>query len=131
PEGRAEVDGSAVRYTAPVAPTAAQTSFRYTVDDGRGGQRSAVVTITFHDEGDNRPPIAFDDTTEPQQAAAELSLPLLDNDEDPDQDALEIVDISIPGATITPDGQAVELVMPETPVQFTYVISDGTDTARA
>src|SRR5690606_3167457 len=42
-----------------------------------------------------------------------------------------IVDITQDGASITPDGRAVELVMPEEPVQFTYVVSDGTDTARA
>lgn len=130
-QGRAEVDGSSIRYTAPEQPTSAQTSFRYTADDGRGGQRSATVTLTFRDDGDNRPPVAVDDTTEPQVAGTELRLPLLDNDEDPDQDELEIVDISQDGATITPDGRAVELVMPEEPVQFTYVVSDGTDTARA
>lgn len=130
-QGRAEVDGSAIRYTAPEEPTSDQTSFRYTADDGRGGQRSATVTLTFRDEGDNRPPIAVDDTTEPQLAGTELRLPLLDNDEDPDQDDLEIVEITQDGVTVTGDGRSVELVMPEEPVQFTYVISDGTDTARA
>ena len=128
-EGVAEVDGSAIRYTAPEQPGAAQTSFRYTADDGRGGQRTATVTLTFRDEGDNRPPVAADDTTEPQLAGTELRLPLLDNDEDPDQDELEIVEITQDGATISADGGSVELVMPEEPVQFTYVVSDGIDTA--
>lgn len=129
-QGRAEVDGAAIRYTAPDEPTADQTSFRYVADDGRGGQRSATVTLTFRD-GANRPPVAVDDTTEPQAAGTELRLPLLDNDDDPDQDELQIVEVTQDGATITPNGRAVELVMPDRPVQFTYVVSDGTDTARA
>ena len=64
-QGEAEVDGSAIRYTAPENPSSPQTSFQYTADDGRGGQRSATVILTFQDDGDNRPPVAFDDTTEP------------------------------------------------------------------
>mgnify|MGYP000612919319 CR=1 FL=1 len=40
--GTAEIDSSAIRYTAPDEPSAEQTSFRYTADDGRGGQRSAI-----------------------------------------------------------------------------------------
>ena len=131
PLGEASIDGSAIRYTAPEAPTSAQTSFRYTVDDGRGGQRSATVTLTFQDDGANRPPVARDDITDPQRVDAELDLPLLENDEDPDQDELEIVEVTYDGATIADDGRSVELVMPEQPVQFTYVVSDGTDTARA
>ncbi|QGG93634.1 Ig-like domain-containing protein [Actinomarinicola tropica] len=130
-QGSAEIDGSAIRYTAPAEPTSAQTSFRYTVDDGQGGQRSATVTLTFQEQADNRPPIAVDDATEPQVAGAELRLPVLDNDEDPDGDELEIVEVTADGATISPDGTAVVLVMPDEPVQFTYLVSDGNDTARA
>lgn len=130
-QGVAEVDGSAIRYTAPEAPTSDQTSFRYTVDDGRGGQRSATVTLTFQDDGANRPPVAVDDVLDPQVVGTELRLPLLANDEDPDQDDLEIVEVTQEGATISPDGQRVVLLMPDEPVQFTYVVSDGTDTARA
>jgi hypothetical protein len=129
--GEVEVDGAALRYTAPTDPPTEQTTFRYTADDGRGGQRGATVTLTFRKDGDNRPPVAVDDATEPQVPGTELRLPLLDNDEDPDQDELEIVEISEPGATISADGEHVELVMPDTPVQFTYVVSDGIDTARA
>lgn len=130
-QGTAEVDGSAIRYTAPQDPASAQTSFRYTADDGRGGQRSATVTLTFREDGDNRPPVAIDDTLEPQLAGTELLLPLLDNDEDPDQDELKIVEVTQDGATIVDDGRGVQLVMPEEPAQFTYVVSDGTDSARA
>lgn len=130
-QGTATVDGSAIVYTAPEEPTAAMTSFRYTVDDGRGGLRSATVTLTFQQDGANRPPIAQDDTTEPQEAGTELSLPLLVNDEDPDQDPLEIVEVSQEGAVISDDGRSVELVMPDEPVQFTYLVSDGIDTTRA
>jgi len=129
--GEAEVEGSGIRYTAPADPEAEQTSFRYTVDDGRGGQRSATVTVTFQRSGDNRPPIPVDDTTDPLAPGAEVVLPLLDNDEDPDQDELEIVEVTHPAATISPDGQTVTVLMPDEPMQFTYVVSDGTDTARA
>ncbi|MGV3759408.1 MAG: Ig-like domain-containing protein, partial [Actinomycetota bacterium] len=131
PVGTAEVDGLAIRYTAPEDPPSEQTSFRYTVDDGRGGLRSATVVLTFQLEGANRPPVAVDDVVDPQAVETELSLPLLANDEDPDQDALEIVEVTHPAATIAPDGQSVDLVMPDEPVQFTYVVSDGRDTARA
>lgn len=130
-QGTAEIVGSAIRYTAPDEPISPQTSFRYTVDDGQGGQRSATVTLTFQEEADNRPPVAVDDATEPQVAGTELSLPVLANDEDPDGDELRIVEVTQDGATISADGTSVELVMPEEPVQFTYVVSDGTDTARA
>ncbi|MDE0805023.1 MAG: Ig-like domain-containing protein, partial [Acidimicrobiales bacterium] len=129
--GTAEIDGSAIRYTAPDEPSSSATSFGYTADDGRGGRRSATVTLTFREEGDNRAPLAADDATDPQSAGTELRLRLLDNDEDPDQDPIEIVEVTHDGATISPDGQAVEFVMPDEPVQFTYVVSDGVDTARA
>lgn len=129
--GTAEIDGAAIRYTAPDAPTAEQTSFRYTADDGRGGTRSATVTLTFRDDADNRPPVAADDVAEPQAAKAEVELPLLDNDSDPDQDELRITEVTQDGATISRDGKTVTLVMPEEPVQFTYVVSDGIDEARA
>lgn len=129
--GRARVDGSAIRYTAPADPGVERTSFRYTVDDGRGGRRSATVNLTFRGEDDNRAPVALDDATDAQVAETELSLPLLENDTDPDQDDLEIVEVSQEGARISADGQRVTLTMPTEPVQFTYVISDGIDTSRA
>lgn len=129
--GRVAVVGGALRYTAPERPPADRTSFRYTVDDGRGGRRSATVFLRFRDEGDNRPPEAIDDATEPQLPEAELSLALLENDRDPDQDPLKIVEVSLPGARITPDGQRVTFTMPAEAVQFTYLVSDGIDTARA
>lgn len=130
-QGTVEIDGAALRYTAPSAPVAEQTSFRYTADDGRGGTRSATVTLTFRDEADNRPPVAADDVAEPQSAEAEVELALLDNDSDPDQDDLRITGVTQDGATVSDDGRTVSLVMPDEPVQFTYVVSDGIDDARA
>lgn len=129
--GRVEVDRDRIRYTAPEDPEAPQTTFRYVADDGRGGTAPATVTLTFRGDDDNRAPIAVDDTTEPQPAGTEISLPVLLNDEDPDQDPLEISDVSLEDATISADGQSIEFVMPDTPVQFTYAASDGTDEARA
>ena len=130
-EGRAVIENGEIRFTAPAKPEAERTSFRYTVDDGRGSRRSATVLLEFRDGDDNRPPIAEDDATDPQRPETELALPLLDNDRDPDQDPLRIVDVSLPDARISPDGKRVAFTMPAKAVQFTYLVSDGIDTARA
>ncbi len=129
--GVAEIDGGAIRYTAPDDPDVDRTAFRYFASDGRGGVTESRVTVLFRGDADNRAPVAIDDATEPQAPGTEMRLSLLDNDEDPDNDDLEIVEITLAEGTITSDGQAVDFVMPERPVQFTYVVSDGTDTARA
>ena len=126
------VDGG-IAFEAPSDPDVQQTSFRYVASDGRGGTRAATVTVTFRTDDENRPPVAKDDTIEPQRPGDQVGVPVLANDEDPDDDPLSIEAFSLEGATLSADGTSIQFVMPDTPVQFTYLISDGSDdgTARA
>src|SRR5699024_4464425 len=71
------------------------------------------------------------DILEPQEAETVLQIPVLENDSDPDQDELTVVSTSHPDAVIDPTGSEIEIEMPDEPLQFTYVVSDGIDQARA
>ncbi|HRK29120.1 MAG TPA: Ig-like domain-containing protein, partial [Chitinophagales bacterium] len=110
-------------------------TFTYVISDGEFTDTAQVVVSIEEDV--NEAPIANDDTasTTPDTPVA---IPVLDNDTDPDGDALTVVDIPNPPAngtaTINPDSTITYTPNPgfigtDT---FTYVISDGefTDTAQ-
>jgi len=82
------------------------TDFNYTVSDGQGGSDSATVNLSIEDG--NIAPVAQDDSATTQEDTA-VTIDLLDNDSDANNDALSISQI---------DGQNVS-------VGDTIVLSDG------
>ena len=120
-------------------------TFSYTVSDGQGGTDTATVTITI--TGVNDAPVAVDDsgpsyaTLEESALPADASRNLLDNDDDPDGDALvaiPFVGTSDVGAAVTINADGTFLYDPSNsaaidtlaagevvPDTFTYTVSDG------
>ena len=123
---------SDVTYT-PDAGFTGSDSFTYTVSDGNGGTDTATVAVTV--TGVNHPPVAEDDSaTTPQDTP--VTIYVLDNDHDPDNDTLAVDSIGPASngsvvsngndVTYTPSGNFTGTD------RFTYTISDGnggTDTA--
>jgi hypothetical protein len=90
--GEVAIEGNSVRFT-PAADFAGDSSFTYSVSDGRGGVTSATVLVTV--VGVNEPPTAQNDAvgTEVDQP---VRLNVLANDFDPDGDVLAIVSFTQP-----------------------------------
>ncbi|MEB3277878.1 MAG: Ig-like domain-containing protein, partial [Lyngbya sp.] len=125
-------DGQALVYT-PAPGFVGTDTFTYTINDGNGGTDIATVTINVSDQAPN----AVNDTaTTP--ANTNVSINVLGNDSDPDNDPLEITNFdqtSANGGTIarSDDGQLIY-----TPPAgftgndtFTYTISDGVESDTA
>ncbi|MBS2031711.1 MAG: tandem-95 repeat protein [Deltaproteobacteria bacterium] len=81
--GNAVVAGPAIIYT-PNAGFVGEEDFHYTVSDGRGGTASAIVTVTV-----DAPPSAHDDTATTAIGVA-VTINVLANDTDPDNDPLTV-----------------------------------------
>ena len=125
-----DIGGGTIRF-APAPAFKGIANFAYTNTDTFTSSNIATVRVTVL----NGPPIAGDDpvTTPP---ATPIDIPVLDNDSDPNFDALTVIGVSTPSggaASIDPVG-----VITYTPNpgfkgldSFTYTISDGTDTSTA
>ena len=106
-----------------------EDSFTYVVSDGNGGLDTATVTVTVSPVNDA--PVALDDyaATASNQS---VTIPVLSNDSDVDQDGLVISRIIVPagaGAAVTDPG---DTTITYTPGQswlptdtLTYEVSDG------
>ena len=120
-------DGTNVTYS-PNDPFHGTDSFTYSISDGNGGTATGTVTV-----GVNALPIAADDAVETTQGTA-ITIPaidLLDNDSDPDNDPLSIIQVGAASngtVTLSDDGTNVTY-SPNDPFHgtdsFTYSISDG------
>jgi len=117
--------------------------FFYTVSDGNGGTDTVIVRIKVNGE-DNTGPSALGDTACVDEDGA-VTIDVLDNDSDPDTDALTVTEINGSGAaTVTlgsgalvsvntdgtvdydPNGAYDHLDDGETATEtFTYTVSDG------
>ncbi len=102
--------------------------FEVTIEDPSGATSTSVVTVHVT-ESVNRAPVAVDDAYRVAQSTAS-ELEVLDNDNDPDNDALVIAVVTFPRhgtialnadgtITYTPDGDYVGRD------SFTYTITDG------
>jgi hypothetical protein len=124
--GTATIAGGAIVYT-PAIPFTGTDTFRYTVNDGRGGTASAMVTITV-DPAPDRPPQAVRDVVTTSYGRP-VTIDVLSNDSDPDGDPLSIVGVTQPpNGSVTVNGTTVTY----TPNpgfsgvdRFTYTVSDG------
>jgi len=133
-EGTVSLDETSGQLVySPAADFTGTDSFSYTISDGNGGTDSTEVTVTVVPEP-NLPPEAFDDTAATNEDEA-VTIAVLDNDSDPNDDSLSVTGVS-QGA----DGSASisgEQVIYTPDADFfgsdslTYTISDGefTDTA--
>ncbi|MEE4295566.1 MAG: Ig-like domain-containing protein, partial [Wenzhouxiangella sp.] len=124
--GQAMISGGAVSYT-PAAGFFGNDQFTYTVEDGFGGEGTAMVTVAVARA--NEVPVANDDSFAVEQDSSGNPFDVLANDSDPDGDPLTIVNVSVPA-----NGQAVingESVV-YTPAagfvgtdEFAYTVEDG------
>ncbi len=117
-----------VSYT-PVSGFSGSDGFVYQIDDGRGGVDSAKVTIDVT-PAPNQSPVANDESGISVQQGQSVSIPVLNNDNDPDGDMLTVTVINAPAngsVTISETG-----IVSYTPVSgfsgsdgFVYQIDDG------
>lgn len=124
--GSVVISGTGLIYTANAAFTGVDR-FTYTIVDGRGGSATANVSVTMPTLP-NQPPVAVDDAGNTTVGTA-IALDVLDNDSDPDGDAITIVGTTQPanglvaftGTTVT-YAPAAGFVGTDS---FTYTIDDG------
>ena len=129
--GVAEIDGSAISYTAPERTSQSNrprsSTSPTTAEAGPVPPPSCSPSV----EGRcNRPPVGGRRRHRAPGRRRRAPAPVLANDEDPDQDPLEIVERSR-GVTIIARRTGRRVVMPDEAMQFTYAVSDGEATARA
>ncbi|MCL4264506.1 MAG: tandem-95 repeat protein [Anaerolineae bacterium] len=115
-----------IRYT-PDLNYRGPDSFSYTISDGRGGSDTAVVTILVKNVND--PPVAVDDTAVTNRDTA-VTIPVLANDSDVDNNTLSVTAVSQPAhgmVVINPDNTVTYTPDPgfDGPDTFTYTVSDG------
>jgi outer membrane protein OmpA-like peptidoglycan-associated protein len=108
PHGTASISGNAVVYT-PDPGYFGADSFGYTVEDGNGGEDSALVSVVVEEH--NNPPVAADDFASTYKNTP-VVIEVLANDQDPDGDPLAIV----------------EIIQAENAMGFVVINGDGTVT---
>jgi len=107
----------------------------YTISDGNGGEASSTLTITVDPVNDA--PVAEDDSQSTPMNTP-VAVPVLNNDHDPEDGDLIILDVNTTGTdgTVVWDENGTVIFTPDTDfigiTTFTYTIDDGnggTDTA--
>ena len=125
-------NGDSIEYT-PDAGFSGVDTFTYVTSDGQGGTDTAVVTVVVGTLND--PPSAQDDSASTNEDTL-VSIPVLENDQDPDGDFLLVETFSqAANGTVLNTRTGVSYI-PNPGFQgldtFTYAVSDGnggTDTA--
>lgn len=133
--GRLElIDGGRALQFSPAEGAAGSVSFRYGVDDGRGGVSEASVNVRIVPDSENAAPASIRSGAISVEQGQQLSYNVLADWNDPDGDDLYLVNASPTGGDTvrsSPDGfvtfehRSAELGTKE--VQFT--VSDGRTTA--
>lgn len=98
PNGSVTNNGSSVTYT-PDTNFVGTDNFTYTISDGNGNQSTAKVTVIVS-EGPNGPPVANPDPATTQENTP-VTINVLANDTDPDNDPLSVDSVTDP-----PNGSA-------------------------
>ncbi|GAA4932738.1 Ig-like domain-containing protein [Actinoplanes utahensis] len=126
-----EADGT-ITYT-PAAGWKGNDTFTYVLADADGGRDTATVTVRTA----NAEPVARDDA-DATASGAEVIVPVLGNDSDPNGDPLTVVAVTgpQPGAgTVRIDGTGTVAYAPAATfvgqAVLGYTVSDGQDTATA
>ncbi|MCK5827874.1 tandem-95 repeat protein, partial [Candidatus Bipolaricaulota bacterium] len=130
--GFVEIVGTELLYTPAPGFNGVET-FSYTISDGKGGTSTATIFVAVASVNDI--PVAQDDSIT-TLAGEIISIPVLNNDSDPDGDPLDIVSVTQPqngSVTVTGDSLSYE---PDAGFSgsdsFSYTIADdngGTSTA--
>ena len=133
--GRLElIDGGRALQFSPAEGAAGSVSFRYGVDDGRGGVAEAAVNVRIVPESENTAPASMRSGAISVEQGQQISYNVLADWNDPDGDDLYLVNASPTGGDTvrsSPDGyvtfehRSAELGTKD--VQFT--VSDGQTTA--
>ncbi len=131
--GTAQIVAGQIVYT-PNAGFSGTDSFTYTITDSNGETATATATVTVN-EAPNKAPKAVNDTA--STACSAITINVLNNDSDPDGDALSIVSVgnaSLGDAMISADGMSI-IYQPSNTCgkggqytgldSFSYTISDG------
>ncbi|MFB9642212.1 Ig-like domain-containing protein [Agromyces lapidis] len=129
--GRLElIDGGRALQFTPEKGAAGTASFRYTVDDGRGGKAEASVNVRIRPASENEAPVSMRNGATSVEQSRQISYNVLADWNDPDGDDVYLVNASpTSGDSVrfSPDGlvtfahQSGELGAKE--VQ--YIVSDG------
>ena len=124
--GTAVISGNNITYT-PDANTFGLDNFSYTIEDGQGGAATALVAVTV--TAVNDAPIAADDMATTNEDTA-VTIDVLANDDDIDNDALQVVEVGqtiLGTTTINPDYSIT--YTPTANINgsatFSYTVSDG------
>lgn len=122
--GTAVISGNGIQYT-PTAGFVGTDTFTYTISDGRNGTATATVTVTVNDN----PPVAVDDAAN-TAAATPVTLNVLANDSDPQNDALALVSTTTPAnGTVSFSANGSVTYTPNAGFAgvdtFTYVVRDS------
>ncbi len=124
--GEAVIGDDVILYT-PATDFVGSDSFTYTIDDGRGGQATATVSVEVIQA--NRPPVANDNQFEVEQDSVDNIFDVLANDSDPDGDPLTIVELTQPTHGQAEISGDVILYTPDPGFfgadSFSYSIDDG------
>ena len=136
PESTGTVDvidqGRSLQFTP--APGATAASFRYTVDDGRGGVAEALVTVRVVPDGQNSAPVPQRTTAVSVELGGSISDNVLVDWLDPDGDELYLDAASVSSADqlrFTPDGFVTFVNTSGQPgtKEVAFTVSDGRSTA--
>lgn len=134
--GTAVISGDSIVYT-PKSGFFGSDIFDYTITDGNGGTQTATVMVTV-EATNNAPTLVDDEVTTPLNTA--ITMDVLLNDSDPENDKLTITTVSSPtqGGSVTTNTSGSITYTPATGFTgvdtYTYTVSDGegnTATANA
>ena len=125
-------DADQLLYTVPAGTEPGRTvTFSYVVVDDLGAVDSADVQVTILTDIENSAPQPVDDVEPARASGEQVEIDVLANDSDPERQSLDVVDVSWRGAVWDPATRTIRFTMPDRAVQFTYVVSDGVNRARA
>ncbi|KZN59327.1 hypothetical protein N473_03970 [Pseudoalteromonas luteoviolacea CPMOR-1] len=122
--GSVEVNGNVLQYQAPALNTGHAT-IHYTISDGTA---TAQATVNVQISTTNLAPVAQDDFVQLAEGQSSIAIAVLDNDSDPDGDALSLVAVnSDTGLAVIEDNQIVFSTNDTFKgiAQVRYAISDG------
>jgi hypothetical protein len=135
--GKVTQSGKKLIYT-PNASVDDIDTFTYTIEDGKGGEATAEVTVTLKKPAPiNNNPVAYADTAT-ITAGSSVTIDVLKNDTDADNDTLTIDSVSqgTKGGVVKIENNQITYTPPSTSYtgtdSFTYVVKDskgGTNTS--